>query len=161
MKNKIIAAIMLITVLFTAACTGQNISTTTTGTPGSQVPPAPEKHQVIVSGEDFSGNSDIVKQVEVNAGDSFSIVLDSNRTTGYQWNEQAEISDMAVIEQTVHNYVAPNVNNEIPVVGMAGFENWTFKALKTGTATINLSYSRPWEGGEKDTRTFELKVVIR
>ena len=160
MKRKILAALLLLGSLLIIAACGTGATTSTTQ-PGDQLPPAPNKYLVIVSGEDFSNEPHISKQVEVNAGDSFSLALDSNVTTGFQWAAQANISDKAVLEQTAHNYIAPNTDNETTVVGMAGLEEWTFKALKTGTATVDLSYSRPWEGGEKGVRTFELSVTVK
>jgi len=65
-----------------------------------------------------------------------------------------------VVEQTAHEYIAPNTG-DAPVAGMAGVEEWTLRAGKAGTTTVNLSYDRPWEGGEKGVRTFELTVIVK
>ena len=48
-----------------------------------------------------------------------------------------------------------------PPPGTAGQEIWTFKALRPGTSTISMDYSRPWEGGEKGEWTFKLTVVVK
>jgi len=47
------------------------------------------------------------------------------------------------------------------LVGAPGEEVWTFKALKKGTSTIALEYSRPWEGGEKGEWTLNLTVIVK
>jgi len=92
------------------------------------------------------------------AGDSFTVTLCSNATTGFKWSESAKISDPAVVQQIGHEFVSPKAKG---VVGAAGKEVWTFKALKKGTSTISLEYSRPWEGGEKGEWTFNLTVVVK
>ena len=123
---------------------------------------APNNPLVTASAEEFSKETNISKQVEVKAGYTFTITLDSNATTGFQWNEQAQIADTKVLTQRAHQYVAPATNNSsTPVAGMSGIEEWTFIASQTGTTTATFSYDRPWEGGEKSVRTFELTVIVK
>ena len=71
-------------------------------------------------------------------GDDFIVTLGSNPTTGFEWS--AEISDETMLTQTDHRYEPAKEEN---IVGGAGEEVWTFEALKKGTATINMEYSRP------------------
>jgi inhibitor of cysteine peptidase len=90
------------------------------------------------------------------------VALDSNATTGFSWTVQANIADENILKQTGHEYIAPRANDaNSPVVGMSGIEEWWFKANQTGTTTATMSYSRPWEGGEKEARTFILMVIIK
>jgi len=110
-----------------------------------------------VSCDDFMADSHISKDLEVAAGESFTVALCSNPTTGFQWSETAEIGDAAVIERTDHEFL-PHEDEQ--TVGGAGKEVWTFKALKEGESTISVEYSRPWEGGEKGEWTFTLNVVV-
>jgi inhibitor of cysteine peptidase len=85
------------------------------------------------------------------------VTLGSNQTTGFQWSEQAQVSDSTVLKQTSHEYVVPDSK----LVGASGQEVWNFRALKAGTATISMAYSRPWEGGEeKDEWTYTLDVTV-
>ena len=100
----------------------------------------------------------ISKEVSAAVGDSFTVTLCSNATTGFQWSESAQISDPTVIQQTDHKFVSPEAEG---LVGAPGKEVWTFKALKKGTSTVSLEYSRPWEGGEKGEWTFNLTVVVK
>ncbi|MBA7665140.1 hypothetical protein ES703_73207 [subsurface metagenome] len=76
-------------------------------------------------------------------GAELTITLGSNPTTGYQWSEDAEISDKNIVEQISHVFVGPGID-EPP--GTSGEEVWVFKALKRGTTTILLDYSRSWTG---------------
>jgi inhibitor of cysteine peptidase len=112
---------------------------------------------ISVSCDDFSSQPNASKQLTVGAGDTFTVTLCSNATTGFQWSESAQISDPTVIQQLSHETVAPENTG---LVGAPGTEVWTFKALKKGTSTINIEYSRPWEGGEKGTWTFNLTVTV-
>lgn len=149
MKIKTLAAIILTgLVLLLGACSNVHITT-------------PGNHQVIVTDEDFNGSAAIIKQIEVKDGDTITLVLDSNATTGFSWIEQAAISDTDILTQTSHQYIEPITNNDTPVVGAGGTEEWIFKANQAGTVKVNLSYDRPWEGGEKGVRTIELTVVVK
>ncbi len=111
-----------------------------------------------VSCDDFMQQKHISKEVTTAVGDSFTVTLCSNATTGFQWSESAQISDQTVVQQTGHELVAPDAKG---LVGAPGKEVWTFKALKKGTSKISLEYSRPWEGGEKGEWTFNLTVVVK
>ena len=122
--------------------------------------PAPKQAPVEVSCDDFYKQPAISKEVNVAAGDSFTVTLCSNPTTGFQWSESAQISDQTVLQQTDHKFVSPQ-SEPPPPPGTPGQEIWTFKALKKGESTIYLEYSRPWEGGEKGEWTFVLTVVVK
>lgn len=99
------------------------------------------------------------KQVEVRAGGLLRVTLESNASTGFKWELKA-ISDQSVVSLVDNQYITTASQNP-PVVGAAGTEVWTFKALKAGTAAISMAYSRPWEGGEKGVETFNLTVVVK
>jgi inhibitor of cysteine peptidase len=101
--------------------------------------------------------SDSGKQVEIWAnGGLLTVTLESNQTTGYSW-ELKEISDPSVLQKTDSKYETPTSG----LVGAGGKEVWTFKALKAGTTTLSMEYSQPWEGGQKDAKSFTLTVVVK
>jgi predicted secreted protein len=160
MKIKIFVSILLFGImLLVGACGSPN---TTTNTNVTQVPPAPNKYLVKVSADDFAKEAKLTRQMEVKTGDVFTVALDSNATTGFGWTEQAKIDDENTLKQTAHQYIAPRSNDDTkPVMGMSGIEEWNFTASHSGTTTVSLSYSRPWEGGEKDVRMFVLTVIVK
>lgn len=119
--------------------------------------PAARQASVEVSCDDFSQQNHITKQVEVGAGGTLTVTLCSNPTTGFEW-ESAIISEQTVLQEIDHRFVPPEAEG---VVGAAGKEVWTFKALKKGTSTVSVEYSRPWEGGEKGEWTFNLTVTVK
>jgi predicted secreted protein len=167
MKSKIFISTMFLGIVLLAGGCGFTTfaSSATSGTsvnPDNKVPPAPNKYLVSIAAEDFNKEAHILRQVEVKAGDVFTILLDSNATTGFRWTEQAKIADGNILKQTEHAYVAPQTNDSNnPVAGMSGIEEWWFTAGKTGVTTATMSYDRPWEGGEKGVRTFVLTVVVK
>ena len=124
---------------------------------------APAKQaSVEVSCDDFMKLQHISKEVEVAVDGSLTVTLCSNPSTGFQWSESAQISDQTILQQTGHEFLPPEgENDQPPAPGTPGKEVWTFKALKKGTSTISLEYSRPWEGGEKGEWTFVLTVVVK
>lgn len=102
----------------------------------------------------------IDRELKVTIGDSFTVTLCSNPSTGFEW-EEAVISDSSVLSQTGREFQAPGVgDSEAPPPGAAGKEVWTFEAVKEGASTVSMAYSRPWEGGEKGVWTFSLTVVV-
>ncbi|MFC2001721.1 DUF4382 domain-containing protein [Chloroflexota bacterium] len=128
---------------------------------GEPKPPAEtaEKTSVKVSCDDFIEQRHINKEVEVPVDSSILLTLCSNPTTGFQW-ESANISAQAVLEQVDHEFISPE-SEPPPPPGTPGQDVWTFKALKAGTSTISIDYSRPWEGGEKAEWTFILTVIVK
>jgi len=97
------------------------------------------------------------KQVEIAAGGTLTVTLESNATTGFQW-ELKSVGDPSVLQSQGGTYNAPE---DTGVVGAGGEEVWTFKALKAGTSSLSMEYSQPWEGGTKAAQTFSLTVVVK
>ena len=122
--------------------------------------PTPKQASVEVSCDDFMKVNHISQEVEVSADGTLTVTLCSNPTTGFLWSESAQISDPTVLQQTDHQLLVPGPEPP-PPPGTPGQEVWTFKALKKGTGTVSMEYSRPWEGGEKGEWTFALTVAVK
>jgi inhibitor of cysteine peptidase len=118
-------------------------------------PPGPGS--VVLTTNDFTADNHIKKTIEVSQGNSLTIDLSANPSTGYQWSENTEISDAAVIRQVDHNYISP----ETSTIGAPGKEVWVFDCMETGKSTIKLSYGRPWEEGEQNTWTLTVNVIVK
>jgi len=91
-------------------------------------------------------------------GEELTVTLGSNPTTGFQWSEDAEIGDESIIKQVSHQFVGPGID-EPP--GTPGEDVWTFKALKKGTVTTFLEYSRPWIEEDADHWTVTITTTIK
>ena len=87
--------------------------------------------------------------------ENFQIELDSNPTTGYNWNWVNKKS-VSIIDTFDYKYI-PNT----PVLmGSGGKAIWKFKGIKSGTDTIKLEYCRSWEPNStvaKKTITVKVK----
>ena len=84
--------------------------------------------------------------ISVKSGETFTIKLEANPTTGYEWS--ATISDESVVTLEKSDYAPDEAASD--VVGSGGMQTLTFKALKSGSATIDLVYQRSWEPSEDD-----------
>jgi len=151
MKAKILVAIALLLALVSAtACTAASAGTPDQTNQGM-------KEIAITASEEFEQNQHIQKEVEIAKGETLIVTLISNATTGFSWNENAQIADTGVIQQLKHEVIGAETN----VLGAAGTEQWTFQAQNAGTTTVHFEYSRPWEGGEKGVWTFDLTVTVK
>ena len=115
---------------------------------------------VEISCDEFYENEHQTAEIKFGVGEEFTLTLCSNPTTGFLWSEEADISNGEILQQVSHEFVAPGNEDNPPPPGSPGQEIWTFTALKGGSGTISLEYSRPWEGGEKGEWTFTLTVNV-
>lgn len=95
------------------------------------------------------GTGDTIKTKK---GDTFSVSLESNPTTGYSWQPQFDSNYV----QLVNSGYIPSQPN---LIGGSGKETFDFLALESGTTEITFSYMRPWESQPPlETRVF--KIII-
>ena len=113
---------------------------------------------ISISCDDFQNQASITKDVQLITGNTLTVALCSNRTTGFSWSEKAQISNPQVVEQTGYKWVSPEDTGK---VGVPGTEEFMFKALQPGNSVITFGYSRPWEGGEKNMQTVILNVTVK
>ena len=78
--------------------------------------------------------------IKAAAGKEFTITLDSNRTTGYEW-QLAKPLDENIVRLAKPEYIPASTK----LCGAPGKEVWKFKAIKPGKTTIYFKYIRPWE----------------
>jgi inhibitor of cysteine peptidase len=95
-------------------------------------------------------------QIEVKAGDLIGISLAGNPSTGYTW--ESKDLDATMFEQVGE---AEFKSDNPSLVGAGGTLTLTFKALKAGTATLNLVYHRPWETDVEPLDTFSVTVTVK
>lgn len=99
--------------------------------------------------------------IEVEEGLRFSIVLESNPTTGYQWRlaEPLDGEILGLVSAVFEKKGGGHAEGE-EVVGAPGEEVWTFEALGKGEAEIRLEYVRPWEEkAPEESKTFKVDVT--
>ncbi len=91
----------------------------------------------------------------LNTGDSFSVNLKGNPTTGYSW--YFTVSDANVVKTVSENSVPDS-----EMMGAGSTFIWNFTAGTAGNAAITLKYYRIWEGESStlpdNIRTFNMSV---
>lgn len=93
--------------------------------------------------------------VHARVGEEFTLVLQSNATTGYRWM-LADSLDESLLRLVDQRYV-PDPNPE-QRVGAGGREAWVFAAVAPGEAGIRLRYARA--AGGPAPRSAAFRVVI-
>lgn len=85
--------------------------------------------------------ADNKSDVSVKVGDTLTIELASNPTTGYSW--QVSGNDAKVLEQAGESQY--KLGSGTPMPGSGGTQTFTFNAVGKGKTTLTLIYVRPWE----------------
>ncbi|MHB8106130.1 MAG: protease inhibitor I42 family protein [Candidatus Cryosericum sp.] len=101
------------------------------------------------------GNKVTGDTFETTVGKTFTVPLDANMSTGYNWTQTTK--DTSVVAYVDMAYVATASASQ--VVGGNGTVTFTFKAVGKGTTTIVFAYARPWEKvPPAQTRTITVTV---
>ena len=94
--------------------------------------------------------------IETKVGDTFTIPLEANHTTGYSWR-LAQPPDPAILKQLGEKYEEDNSGG----VGVGGVETWTFQAMAKGATTLVFEYARPFEKNVPPAKTSKFKITIK
>jgi inhibitor of cysteine peptidase len=95
--------------------------------------------------------------VSLSTGDTLTIDLEGNPTTGYLWVFGAPF-DSSLLLMTAESYTKPDLAKG--KTGAPVRKIMTFKAMAPGRTGLKLDYRRPWERSEKPIKTFEILVNI-
>ena len=102
-----------------------------------------------------SNNGD---NLNLKINDVITIKLESNATTGYKWNLSEE-SNSDIIALVSSGYTEKE--NKDNLVGVGGFETFTFKAVSNGSTILILTYNRPWEKDVQPEKIFKLNISVQ
>jgi len=102
-----------------------------------------------------SNNGD---NLNLKINDVIKIRLESNVTTGFKWNLSEE-SNSGIIALVSSDYTEKE--NKDNLVGVGGFETFTFKAVSSGSTIIILTYNKPWERGVQPEKIFKLNISVQ
>ena len=113
----------------------------------------PERLIIVADVDNSIGN----QEIEIIAGGSLVIHLDSNPTTGFSWRLAGISHQNVVIQDGQPQYIA----HKESIMGAGGREIWTFRTLAEGTAVIFMEYSRPLANGFKLGKQYYLTVIVK
>ena len=114
---------------------------------GQWIPLEPDIYDITVK----CGKKDMV---ETKNNESFSVVLEANPTTGYQWELDFD-SDYIQLLDTEYVPTSPEL------IGSGGQETFNFLALKSGKTEITFSYLRVWEKDKPPIKKKFYEIIIK
>ena len=89
-------------------------------------------------------------RIETRVGKEFEVSLKANPATGYRWEPHFDSKRISLIER--------RYKSKQKKTGGAGLEIFTFEALETGSAEIEMILKRPWEESFLNKEIFEIAV---
>jgi inhibitor of cysteine peptidase len=110
---------------------------------------APGSRSLTLSEEDAG------KTIEMVTGETLTIALQGNPTTGYLW--EVESGDAKLLKQVGEGEFEPDSD----AVGSGGKVSLQFEAAAPGEMHLRLVYHRPWEQGVPPEKTFEVTIVVK
>lgn len=98
-------------------------------------------------------------ETQLRVGQTMSIGLGSNATTGYRWQvsevEGGVLTPGTPFGEEITDAHAPGM------VGVGGTTHWQYVASQPGTVTLTFTYGRPWERDMPPAETETFRVVVR
>jgi inhibitor of cysteine peptidase len=99
--------------------------------------------------------SDQGSPITVSVGDTFSVKLEGNPTTGYAWEA---LPDAAGLLSQVGE---PDYDSsDEALLGSGGMYTFTFKAEKAGETTLEIIYHRSFETGVDPIDSFKVTIIV-
>jgi inhibitor of cysteine peptidase len=86
-------------------------------------------------------------------GDTITIKLPSNPTTGYSWGQPEGGAHLELLSTKQEQGATDRA-------GAPGFQIFSFKATETGVSTLTLNYFRPFEKDTPAVKTFLVSLTI-
>jgi inhibitor of cysteine peptidase len=89
--------------------------------------------------------------------DSFTVSLEGNPTTGYEWTYS--MSRDGVVEEVSSEYVSSATDPSRPQPGTGGTYTFVFEGVRAGDVTLTFVYDRSWStSGPPQTEVYKLRV---
>ena len=111
----------------------------------------PEKKEICLTERDAG------RPLTLAAGESFTVDLKSNPSTGFRWRVEPPRPGDGLLEQERDDFAAPPGE----LCGAPGRQRLTFSAKKPGQTTLRLVYIRPWEKPPRPAGTFQVPVTVK
>jgi predicted secreted protein len=100
----------------------------------------------------------IIRTMEVNVGQQFVVELESNPSTGYQW-QFADALDIRLLKA-----LSDKNRFEAPLGAQrdtGGKDLWFFKAVGKGKTVIHLKYAKSQKGEVRPAKLVDIMVTIK
>jgi uncharacterized protein YjbI with pentapeptide repeats len=105
------------------------------------------------------GPADRGRRIDIRPGDTVTVRLPENPTTGYQWQVAADSSAaLSGIASLIHQGFAPAATS---AAGASGERTLVFEARAPGQASLRLLSKPSWRGDEAAAQDFALDLVVK
>lgn len=95
------------------------------------------------------------KEIKLKLGETFTIQLDANPTTGYGWYLLSGKDPWKLVSR---KYAMDS--SKPGMVGVGGKETFTFKAESVGSGFLRLLYLRSFEEKINPDKTFQVRITV-
>ena len=120
----------------------------------------PADTAVHITQEALWQNSQMRREIEVAAGDTFTVILGTSTTPSWEWVLAGE-PDFSSVTLLGRDVVPPIAFIETSYPGLGGAEIWRFKAGQPGNTTINFVFcTQPCDDTKKGGWTLDLTVRV-
>jgi inhibitor of cysteine peptidase len=127
---------------------------TDTGNPDGQLPPRTPVGTPIPVGHLVVTEEQNKATVSVNPGNSITVKLQENPTTGYQWN----LTTTPGLLVTSDTYMPSDTTGKL--VGSGGTRIWDISVVAQGEQKIEAVYKRSWEPVNGNETSFSMTVIV-
>ncbi|WP_079226754.1 protease inhibitor I42 family protein [Pseudomonas putida] len=103
---------------------------------------------------ELDAESECPKRLQV--GQSITLTLPSNPTTGYRWLVQNPASNV-LQSLGPEVYSAPE---DAGIVGSSGISTWRYQARAAGEGHLMLVYQQPWAPEVRPVQTFDCAIRV-
>lgn len=100
--------------------------------------------------------SDSGKTLTYNLGETFSIKLPENPSTGYSWRFRTKPKSQLIVSQISDHFEEPKTNR----VGVGGEHTFVWQAVNAGEVEIRGFHMRPWVRS-KEEPSVTYKIIVR
>ena len=95
---------------------------------------------------------------ELRVGDTVTVGLKSNPTTGYGWYPRHGAGDVQILAEKGDLYQADSASSGgVALAGQGGTHSFAYRVIGPGICGIALEYKRSWENAAP-ARTFEIMI---
>ena len=95
---------------------------------------------------------------ELRVGDTVTVGLESNPTTGYGWYPRHGAGDVQILAEKGDLYQADSgASGGVALAGQGGTHYFAYRVIGPGICGIALEYKRSWENAAP-ARTFEIMI---
>jgi inhibitor of cysteine peptidase len=104
----------------------------------------------------YISDTDNGKTIEVLRFRAIRVALESNPTTGYSWQVVSPAG-----REVLRLYYSAYRHSASRLLGSGGTQEFKFRPMARGTATIKAVYTRPWEHAATAGREFSVTIRVR